>query len=86
MYIILIYIYSFPGGTVVKIHLPVQLLQETWVQYLGQEYPLYGNPFKYSCLESPMDRGVWRATVHRIIKLDTTEVTEQIYIYIYISG
>ena len=25
-----------------------------------------GNPFEYSCLENPKDRGVWRATVHRV--------------------
>ena len=25
-----------------------------------------GNPLQYSCLENPMDRGVWRATVHRL--------------------
>ena len=23
-----------------------------------------GNPFQYSCLENPMDRGAWRATLH----------------------
>ena len=23
-----------------------------------------GNPLQYSCLESSMDRGAWRATVH----------------------
>ena len=23
-----------------------------------------GNPFQYSCLQNPMDRGVWWATVH----------------------
>ena len=23
----------------------------------------HGNPLQYSCLESPMDRGAWRATV-----------------------
>ena len=22
------------------------------------------NPFQYSCLKNPMDRGAWRATVH----------------------
>ena len=26
----------------------------------------HGNPLQYSCLENPMDRGVWRATVHGI--------------------
>ena len=27
-----------------------------------------GNPLQYSCLENPMDRGAWRATVHRVEK------------------
>ena len=27
-----------------------------------------GNPFQYSHLENPMDRGAWWATVHRVIK------------------
>ena len=26
------------------------------------------NPLQYSCLENPMDRGAWRATVHRVEK------------------
>ena len=25
-----------------------------------------GNPLQYSCQENPMDRGAWRATVHRV--------------------
>ena len=34
----------------------------------------HGNPLQYSCLENPMDRGAWKATVHGIAKdLDTTE-------------
>ena len=27
-----------------------------------------GNPLQYSCLENPMDRGAWRATIHRVAK------------------
>ena len=27
-----------------------------------------GNPFQYSCLENPMDRGAWWAIVHRVAK------------------
>ena len=27
-----------------------------------------GNPFQYSCLGNPMDRGVWRAVVHGVTK------------------
>ena len=28
----------------------------------------YSNLLQYSCLENPMDRGAWRATVHRVAK------------------
>ena len=31
----------------------------------------HGNPLQYSCLENPMDRGAWRATVHRVTKNQT---------------
>ena len=27
-----------------------------------------GKPLQYSCLKNPMDRGAWRATVHRVAK------------------
>ena len=27
-----------------------------------------GNPLQYSCLEHPMDRGAWQATVHEVAK------------------
>ena len=30
-----------------------------------------GNPFQYSCLENPMDRGAWWATVHGVAKSRT---------------
>ena len=35
----------------------------------------HGNPLHYSCLENLMERGAWRATVHRGAELDTTEAT-----------
>ena len=28
----------------------------------------HDNPLQYSCLESPMDRGAWQDTVHRVAK------------------
>ena len=30
-----------------------------------------GNPLQYSCLENPMDRGAWWATVHGFPKSQT---------------
>ena len=30
-----------------------------------------GNPLQYPCLENPMDRGDWWATVHRVTKSQT---------------
>ena len=48
-------------------------MQETWVRSLGWEDPLEGNgnPLQYSCLENPMDRGAWWATVYRVAKSRT---------------
>ena len=34
-----------------------------------------GNPLQFCCLENPMDRGAWWATVHRVAESDMTEVT-----------
>ena len=31
----------------------------------------HGNPLQYSCLENPMDRGAWRATVHGVAESQT---------------
>ena len=28
----------------------------------------HGNPLQDSCLESPMDKGAWRATDHKVAK------------------
>ena len=39
-----------------------------WVRSPGGGH---GNPLQYSCLENPMDRGAWRATVHRVAKSRT---------------
>ena len=31
----------------------------------------HGNPLQSSCLENPMDRGAYKATVHRVVKSRT---------------
>ena len=34
-----------------------------------------GNPLQYSCLENPMDRGTWWATIHGVRESDMTRYT-----------
>ena len=40
-----------------------------------------GNPFQYSCLENPMDRGAWRATVHGVTKSQTRLSNEHFHFH-----
>ena len=44
---------------------------DTWVQKIPGEGN--SNPFQYSCLGNPMDRGAWRASVHSVTESATTE-------------
>ena len=54
---------GFPGGSVVK-NLPV--MQERGFNRWVRQIPWRnGNPFQYSCLGNPMDRGAWWAPVRR---------------------
>ena len=49
-------------------------MRETWVQSSGWEDSPgggYGNPLQDSCLENPMDRGAWWATVHGVARSQT---------------
>ena len=65
---------GFPGGSVVK-NLPANAGETGDVLLsLGQEESPgggNGNPLQYSCLENPMDRGAWQATVHGVTKSQT---------------
>ena len=36
----------------------------------------HGNPFQYSFLENPMDRGAWQAIAHSVAESDRTEATQ----------
>ena len=70
---------GLPVALVVK-NLPVNAgdVRDFGVQSLN-----WGNPLEekmathpqYSCLENPMDRGAWQATVHWVAESDTTEAT-----------
>ena len=45
----------------------------------------HGNPLQDSCLENPMDRGAWRATVHRVAKSQTSLKPSSTHTSIYIQ-
>ena len=59
---------GFPGGSVVK-NPPANAADAGSIPGSGR-FPGVGNgnPLQYSCLENPMDRGDWRATVHGVLK------------------
>ena len=62
---------GFPGGTVVKNPSANAGDKRDPGLIPGLRRSLggrHGNPLEYSCLENPMDRGAWWATVHRVIK------------------
>ena len=56
----------------------VESSDKTWSRGGGN-----GNPLQYSCLETPMDRGAWWATVHGVAELD---MTEQLTHFIYVAN
>ena len=59
---------GIPGGSEVKNPPAMQQMQ---VQSLGSGRSPgggHGNLLQYSCLENPMDRGAWQATVYRVAK------------------
>ena len=43
------------------------------------------NPLQYSCLENPMDRGAWRATVHGVEK-SQTQLSDFTFHFCSVSG
>ena len=76
-------ILGFPGGSVVK-NPSTNVGDVDSIPGLGR-FPGggNGNPFQYSCLENPIDRGGWQAMVHRVTKSQTW-LNDWIHTYISI--
>ena len=69
---------GFPHGIVVKN--PPANAGDTrdaiWIPEWGRSAGgCHGNPLQYSCLETPMDKEAWWATVHRVTESRQTEAT-----------
>ena len=77
------YIYGFPGGSVVK-NLSANAEDPGLILGSGRSPEEgNGNPLQYSCLENPIDRGAWWATVHGVTKI-WTQLSVHFFIYIYL--
>ena len=74
---------GFPGGSVVK-NPPAKAGDMGLIPGLGR-FPgeENGNPLQYSCLENPLDRGVWKAIVHEVSK-SWTWLNDQTHTHMYI--
>ena len=62
---------GFPDGSVIK-NLPASAGDRGSVPGSGRSPGEgNGNPLQYSCLGNPVNRGIWRDTVHGITKSQT---------------
>ena len=44
-----------------------------------------GNPVQYSCLENPVDRGAWQATVHGVTRVRHNLATKPILLKVFLE-
>ena len=66
-----LFCWCFPGGSVVK-NPPANAGDVGLIPGSGRSPGGgNGNPLQYSCLENPMERGAWRATVYGVAKSQT---------------
>ena len=70
---IYIYIYIFPDGSDGK-ESACNVGDQDSIPGTGRSPGEgHGNPLQYYCLENPMDKGAWQATVHGVTESDTIE-------------
>ena len=59
--------------------------KENWKKISHKSGENIGNPLQYSCLESPMDRGVWQSAVQGCQRVDATKRLTLHYYYYYVE-
>ena len=60
---------TFTGTSLVSQMVKSPLAMQDLIPGLGRALGKgNGSPLQHSCLENPMDRGTWRATVHGVAK------------------
>ena len=81
---------GFPSGTNGKKPIYQCRRHKMWVRSPGSGRSLgegNGNLLQYSCLEMPMDRGAWQATVHAVTQSPTQlkRLSTHTFIHIFFS-
>ena len=78
---------GFPGGSVVKNPTNAEDTGDMDLipELEGSPRDGSGNPLQYSCLENPMDKGTWWATVHGVTNSQTQLSTYACSIYYIIQ-
>ena len=77
---------SFPSGSSGKEPDCQCRRYEMQVRALEIPWRRAGNLLHYSCLENPMDRGAWQATVHGVAKSQTQLKRLSMHAYVCIFG
>ena len=49
----------------------ISVVPKSWSPRFLSPFKLHSDPFQYSYLKNPMDRGAWQAAVHRVTKSQT---------------
>ena len=60
--------HTYPYSATMLLSIIIILILHTFISFIGAGN---SNSLQYSCLEKPMDKGVWWATVHGIAKSQT---------------
>ena len=69
--------WGFPGGSVVN-HPPANVEASSIPGSVRCPGEGNGNPLQFSCLENPMDRRAWQATVHGVARVRHDLMTKQV--------
>ena len=71
--LVIYFIYSgvYMGASQVVLGSQVVPTFDPWVGKVSWRRKWQPTPVGFSCLENPMDRGAWRATVHMIAEVKT---------------
>ena len=79
-----VYVWASQAALVVK-NLPANAGDVSSIPGLGRSGEEHGNPPQYYCLENPVDRGAWQATVHRVTQSQTRlkQLSMHVYVYFY---